>query len=236
MSLLVAPCSRKAAEHAVLRWHYSHRMPVAKLATFGAWEDDRFIGSVIFGRGATLQLGQRYGLTQTGCVELVRIALREHTAPVTQIAAEAIRLLHKSSPGLRLIVSFADPEHGHHGGIYQAGNWIYLGPSLVGDEWLIHGQRVHNRSISVRTAKIPVRPGETRLQYVRRTCDPNAEKIKPAPKHRYVYPLDRAMRRQIKPLAKPYPAAEVSTATRHASGEEMQVQALPAAQLEPSGL
>lgn len=229
MSLVVAPCSRKAAEHAVLNWHYSHLMPKAKLVTFGVWEDDSYQGAVVFGRGATLQLGQRYGLTQTECAELVRIALREHAAPVTQIAAEAIRLLHRTSPGLRLIVSFADPEHGHHGGIYQAGNWIYLGHSLVGDEWLIHGRRVHNRTISLRTRRIPVRPGESRLQYVRRTCDPNAEKVTPNPKHRYAYPLDRAMRRQIMPLAKPYPAAEVSMATHPASGGEGQVQPLQAA-------
>ena len=229
MSLVIAPCSRKAAEHAVLNWHYSHRMPIAKLVTFGVWEDETFRGAVVFGRGATMRLGQPYGLTQTQCAELVRVALREHIAPVTQIVAEAIRLLRKSSPGLRLVVSFADPEHGHHGGIYQAGNWLYLGPSTVCDEYLIHGQRVHNRTISAQTKRIPVRSGESRLEYVRRTSDPTARNVTPAPKHRYVYPLDRAMRRQIAKLAKPYPAAEVSTATRPAPGGERQVQPRPAA-------
>ena len=31
------------------------------------------------------------------------------------------------------------------------------------------------------------------------------ESVDLLPKHKYLYPLDRAMRRQITPLAKPYP-------------------------------
>ena len=212
-----------------MKWHYSHRMPTAKLVTFGAWENNSFVGAVVFGRGAASVLGNPYGLTQTACAELVRVALREHKAPVSQVVAECLRRLKAGSPGLRLVVSFADPEHSHHGGIYQAGNWLYLGPSLVCGEFLVHGRRVHNRTISARTRQHPVRLGETRIEYVRRTMDPQAQSVMPQPKHRYVYPLDRAMRRRILPLAKPYPAAEVSTATRLASGEEGQVQALQAA-------
>lgn len=231
MSVVVAPCSRKAAEHAVLRWHYSHRMPSGKLATFGVWEDERYTGAVIFGRGATLQLGWSYGLTQTECVELVRVAMRSHAAPVTQVVAESIRLLRKSSPGLRLIVSFADPEHGHHGGIYQAGNWLYLGTNDGSREFLVHGQQVHERSISSAMKIRPARAGESRLEYVRRTMDPAAQPVRTTPKHRYVYPLDKSMRRKLLPLVKPYPAAavEVSTAIHHASGEVGQVRPLQTA-------
>lgn len=212
-----------------MRWHYSHRMPQAKLVTFGAWEAGDFIGAVIFGRGATSDLGKPYGLSQTECAELVRVALRKHENHVTAVIARSLRQLKAGSPGLRLIISFADPEHGHRGGIYQAGNWIYLGPSQVSLEWSVQGRRIHARQISHRLHGRPSLPGESRLEYVRRTMDPNAEAALPAPKHRYAYPLDRAMRRQLAPLAKPYPAAEVSTATRHAPGEERQVRALPAA-------
>jgi hypothetical protein len=67
------------------------------------------------------------------------------------------------------------------------------------------------------------------VQWLREHVDPAAEVIMKQGKHRYLYPLDRAMRRHVTKLAKPYPAAEVSTATRHASGEEGQVQALSAA-------
>src|SRR5688572_27900813 len=110
-----------------MRWHYSRRMPRCKLAKIGAWEDGRFIGAVVFGRGATPNIGSPFGLDQTEVCELVRVALRDHRAPVSQIMAEARRKLRETSPGLRVIVSFADTAQDHHGGIYQADNWIYLG-------------------------------------------------------------------------------------------------------------
>lgn len=232
MSLVVAPCSRKAAEHAVLRWHYSHRMPRSRLVTCGAWEDGAFIGAVVFGWGANQCLSDQFGVRMTQCAELLRVALTKHVAPVSQIVAMAIRHLQRTSPGLRVVVSFADPEHGHHGGIYQAGNWLYLGRQdyTPSQEWQVPGQpRIHDRTLSDIIRSRPKLPGESRQAYVKRVIDPRMERVIPLPKHRYAYPLDRAMRRQLAKSVKPYPAAEVSMATRPASGEERQVQALPAA-------
>ncbi|WP_449441465.1 Mom family adenine methylcarbamoylation protein [Serratia entomophila] len=48
-------------------------------------------------------------------------------SPVSQILAKAIKFLSAVCPGLRLIVSYADKDQNHHGGIYQATNWIYEG-------------------------------------------------------------------------------------------------------------
>lgn len=209
MELSVAPCSRSAAEHAVLNWHYSQAMPSGRLAHFGVWERDQFIGAVIFGRGANRRMLQPFGLRQTEGCELVRVALREHQAPVSQIVAEALRHLRKASPGLRLVVSYADPEQGHHGGIYQAGGWIYLGLSATTGEWLLHGQLVHDRTVSSRIsgARGPQRrlPGETRQEWLRKWVDPQAVRVQVPGKHRYVMPLDRAMRRLLKSRAMPYP-------------------------------
>jgi len=38
-----------------------------------------------------------------------------------------LRKLKKHAKGLKLVVSYADFNQGHHGGIYQATNWIYVG-------------------------------------------------------------------------------------------------------------
>ena len=40
--------------------------------------------------------------------------------------AIAVRLLRRQSPGLRLIVSYADPEHAHVGVLYQSMNWLSM--------------------------------------------------------------------------------------------------------------
>lgn len=125
-SLTVAPCSHEAAKYAVMHWHYSRLMPIGKLVKYGVWENGCFVGAVMFSRGASWNLGMPYGLDQTTCVELTRIALTsERVSPVSQVASRAVALLHASNPKLRLVMSFADPVHGHHGGIYQAMNWLY---------------------------------------------------------------------------------------------------------------
>jgi hypothetical protein len=175
-----------AARFACKRWHYSGCLPAGKLVKIGAWEDGRFIGVVIFGRGASPFLLRKYELQQSEGCELVRVALRDHAAPVTRIVALAIRFLRKSNPGLRLIVSFADPMQGHHGGIYQAGNWVYTGTSGETTEVYVRGKWTHMRgAFHQMTESSPTRicPG----------------------KHRYLMPLDDAIRAKVEPMRQPYP-------------------------------
>lgn len=199
--LTVGKCTYEAAHYAVTHWHYSRVLPVGKLVRVGAWERGRYIGCVLFGRGATPNLGRPYGMTQTECCELVRVALDRHDAPVSQIVAAALRELRRTNPGLRLVVSFADPAQGHHGGIYQAGNWIYTGPAEAGKRFFrIHGKLVHPRSVGAAG-------GRQTIEWVRTHMDPNAEHVAVPDKHRYVYPLDRAARRKVAGLARPYPPA-----------------------------
>tara|TARA_Y100000310_G_scaffold83862_1_gene80498 strand:+ start:179 stop:877 length:699 start_codon:yes stop_codon:yes gene_type:complete len=219
MTLVVAPCSHEAAKWAVEHWHYSQRMPSGKLARFGAWEDDRYIGAVIFGSGANQHMLRPYGLDQIEGCELVRVALRDHESPTTQILASAIRSLKMTNPGLRLLVSYADTAQNHYGGIYQAGNWIYLG-EYVGTHgvYRINGQPVHGRSVNARY-------GTKRIDWLRANVDPEATPMLEPPKHRYVFPLDHRMRKQVAPLALPYPHAdEDSRGSRLGSTEEGRVR------------
>ena len=122
-------CGHDAAKYAVEHWHYSECLPAGKIVKVGVWEDSVFIGCVLFSRGANNNLGSPYNLKQIEVAELTRVALNKHTAPVTRIVSIALRFLRLNSPGLRLIISYADPLKGHHGGIYQGGGWIYCGAS-----------------------------------------------------------------------------------------------------------
>ena len=114
-------CSYEAAKFAVEHWHYSKCMPIGKLVKIGVWEDNKYIGAVIFGYGNNQFQGVAYGLVQTQICELLRIALTEHKTPVTKISSIALKMLKQSNKGMRLVVSYADPEQGHNGAIYQAG-------------------------------------------------------------------------------------------------------------------
>jgi hypothetical protein len=180
--------THEAAKFACLNWHYSKAVPVGKLVKVGAWENGKYIGVVIFARGANMNMAKGYGLGQDECVELVRIALTKHITPVSKIASFAIRFLKKQSPGIRLIVSYADPEQGHHGGVYQAMNWIYRGESAKAIKVFYKGRWAHKKTVD--DAGID---------------QTNLPKKKVAGKHTYLFPLDEKMRDNIYPLSKPYP-------------------------------
>lgn len=183
-------CSFQAAKFAVTRWHYSHSMPSGKLIKIGVWENEKFIGCVIFGRGGNNDLGTPYGLTQLQTCELVRIALTKHETPVSRIVAIAIKMLKKHCPGLKLIVSFADAGQNHHGGIYQAGNWIYNGHTPVPKEYYVYGKRTHARSVISKYGTVKkdfITPVNGNIKY------------------RYLMPLDQQTKDKIIKLSKPYP-------------------------------
>jgi hypothetical protein len=180
--------THEAAKYAVEKWHYSEVMPAGKLVKVGAWENGKFIGVVLFGRGANNNIGKPYGLSQTAACELVRIALTKHITPVSKIAAIAMRFLKANSPGLRLIISYADPLQGHHGGIYQAGNWVYCGKSSPQPAVLHQGKVMHKRTAKSTFGTIK-----------------GMQKSAVTSKHKYLMPLDPEMRKQILPLSKPYP-------------------------------
>ena len=198
--LVVDWCSYQAAKYAVEHWHYSGSMPTPPVVRFGCWEDGDFRGVILFSRGSCLALGRPYGLKTTEVCELTRVALRDHGSYVSEMLGLALRALRNKERGLRLVVSFADPNEGHIGAIYQATNWLYTGMSEPYDKFMDASGRIwHPRQVS-RTG-VSRQYGEQRL--VPKIAD--CERVPQLGKHRYLYPLDRAMRRQIAPLAKPYP-------------------------------
>ena len=190
--------SHESAKYACEKWHYSRCLPVGKLVKVGAWENGIFIGVVIFGRGANKSLGTPYGLDQDKCCELVRIALRKHETQVSKIMMLAIKFLKKTNSGIRLIVSFADEEQGHHGGIYQATNWIYDGKTKAADEYIYNGKRWHGRAFR--------KSHGSHRKYI----DKGLLIVKGSQKHRYLMPLDKKIRKQILPLSKKYPKKQAA--------------------------
>lgn len=199
-TLKIGWCDHKAALYAVKNWHYSQSLPPPPLVRVGVWEAGEFIGCVLFGRGASSKLGGPYELNQTQCCELVRVALRKHTAPVTRIIKIALVFLKRNSPGLRLVVSFADPAHGHIGGIYQGGNWIYAGKTHKDYKYIdSKGREWHSRQVS--KTGVSKQYGQYRRAPKRSECT----KREVPGKFRYLMPLDKKMAAQVEHLRQPYP-------------------------------
>ena len=200
MNLRLDWCSHEAAKYACEHWHYSRKIPKSKLNKIGVWENNKFIGAVIYGVGSgNSTRGEKYGLAKTHEVaELQRVALTTHKTPTSKIVSVSIRMIRKANPNLQMLISFADEaEQNHHGGIYQATNWIYLGTVKGYGGFRIHGQSMHPRVVGLKGWK-------QSLPWLQQHIDPNASRIK-ALKHRYVYPLNNEVRQRVQPLAMPYP-------------------------------
>ncbi|HEA65331.1 MAG TPA: protein Mom [Desulfobacterales bacterium] len=197
----------EAAKYAVEHWHYSKTMPMPPVLKLGAWEAGEFIGVVLFSRGASPHLGDAYNLNNIQVCELTRIALKNHFTPVSRMIAVSVRILKIRESNLRLVVSFADPNEGHHGGIYQAAGWLYSGQTAEKFDFLgPDGKRYRDRQVTMSGKARQF--GKMTKVYRVSDCTP----IPLKPKHRYLMPLDKEMRKQIEPLRKPYPKKIASEA------------------------
>jgi hypothetical protein len=196
-------CSHEAARYAVEKWHYSRSLPAGKTVRVGAWEAAGFIGCVIFARGSNKHLGKPFGLSQLHCIELVRVALSPHRTPTSRIVARACGMLRRQSPGLRLILAFADMAQGHIGTLYQAAGWTYTGRGT--DDLRSRPYRARDGSIRHWRTVAGALGKRGRQRTVAAAIELGFVPLEKHPKHRYLLPLDDAMRAQIAPLARPYP-------------------------------
>lgn len=198
--------THEAARIACKRWHYSGTMPVGKTVKIGVWENGLFMGVVIFSAGSGMSCdGRKYGIAKTfEATELQRIALNKHATPVSRIISIAMRMLHKANPGIRLVVSFADPSEGHHGGIYQAVGWVFSGKSANAElRETIDGRWIHRRVFTSGWGK--------GAKGIDRNLLTGRQKMASG-KYRYLFPLDDEIRTRIEPLRKPYPKRAGSAA------------------------
>lgn len=125
-----------------------------------------------------------------GSIELVRL-VRDETEmpPLTMFVSECLSVVRQSRK-YRLVIAYADPAAGHHGGIYQAGNWLYVGQSSAK---VVYIHRESGKHSSQRS-------------FAQSNYDASEwDKVPTGKKATYVYPLTREARRQWTRKAKTYP-------------------------------
>lgn len=187
--LEIKTVSHTAAKYACEHWHYSKCMPAGKCIKYGVFEDSKFRGVVIFSRGANNNLLKPYGLKTTEGCELSRVALSNHKNTVTKIISICFKLIKKSNPDIRVVISFADTAQGHEGKIYQAGNWLYLGSVKSTPDYFYKNKWRHQRSINSLLGSLKRLPPETK-------------KREGSLKHRYLYLLDKSLLSSISKFIK----------------------------------
>ena len=180
--------SRKAVDYACKMFHYSkNAAPRAHDLAFSVIDNNIFCGVICYGRGATNDIGKPYNLSSGECIELIRVALNGKQSITSKAVSISLKLINKYAPLVKLVVSFADPEQGHSGTIYQATNWIYTGKTIAATEYILEGKRIHGRTFRAKGSPL------------------SAIKKMGSSKYRYIYPLDKSLIPMCKALSKPYP-------------------------------
>ena len=181
-----------AIKYACLNYHYSRAVPSVSDAFSVFNEKDEWCGVVCFSAGANNNICKPFGLVQGQVIELVRVALngKQGHGRTSMVIAMSLKQVKKNNPLVSLIVSYADPEQGHVGGIYQATNWVYIGKSKAQREVIDPktGKVMHKRTANSIYGTIK-----------------GLEKSKIMWKHKYVYPLTRKMRKFCDEIRLDYP-------------------------------
>jgi hypothetical protein len=200
MKLEVA--SFKAIKYACMNFHYAKSVPVNTFGHSVFNELNEWCGVVLYGTGATPNIGSQYNLKQGQIVELVRMALNGKQNSTSKAMAISLKLLKKKLPLCKMVVSYADIDQNHTGIIYQATNWFYVGDCNQNTRtgFIINGKKIHNKSLH----------GMGKEQSLKgaMSIDKNATEFISKGKRKYLFPFDKMLIPLCQSLSKPYPKKE----------------------------
>lgn len=185
----------------VKKFHYSRRLPSASTHCF-AWRKD---GGLFGDTGepmAVAMYGQPVNRNwPSDALELQRLVRRDDfDNKISEFVAWSLRWL-RSNTSIPFCLSYADTGEGHHGGIYQATNWTFVGTresrhtGFDTPYGFVHGRSSNARHGTRSVSKIA-------------EIEPTWTPVYGEPKHLYVFPL----RKNIKAILRhfdwkelPYP-------------------------------
>ena len=106
------------------------------------------IGAAFFGRMAMANQWKRFAEKESDCTELRRLCCIDATPKNTEsyFIGAMLRWLKKNTD-LKIIVSYADMEHGHNGIIYQASNFECLGKKPGAKVIVWNDKQYHDKAI-----------------------------------------------------------------------------------------
>ena len=90
--------------------------------------DDNMMGAMFFGRLAMANQWKKYSDNPDDVIELRRLVCLDESPRNSEsfFIGKALRLLKKEWNG-KIVVSYADPFHGHTGIVYKASNFKFVG-------------------------------------------------------------------------------------------------------------
>lgn len=171
----------KVSYNLLLNTHYAGRIPSISFC-FGLYVEGELAGVVSYGKppAATQRSGLLGPEMADRVLELNRLCLvHNRKNEASSLVGASLRLLPKPLA----ILSYADPEQGHEGYIYQATNFIYCGLTAKRKEWKIKGmEHLHSQTIADK-----FRGHKKPSQAIREAYGDDFYLKERPRKHRYVY-------------------------------------------------
>lgn len=170
-------------------WHYSGSINgVMSDFCFGLYDKGNLIGAIIYGRIAMASVWKKYADSEDEIIELRRLCCIDDTPKNTEsyfIGQTLKWLIHNTL--YERVISYADPNFGHEGIVYQATNFDYHG-TTQGGKVIIYGEgRYHDKTIRTKY-KGKLKPFASKIKKALETGDAYYEKTEG--KHIYLYDLD----------------------------------------------
>ena len=188
-------CERKEIKEFIEEWHYSHSINgLMSDYCFKLMDGDKLIGAMIYGRMAMANVWKKYGDKKEDSIELRRLCCIDDTPKNTEsyFIGQTMKWLIKNTK-IKTIVSYADPEYGHEGVIYQATNFDLIGKTSVGRVIMFNGRKYHDKSIRTKY-KGELKPFAQKIKNALDEGDAYYKKTKG--KNIYVYNLSKRRKQE----------------------------------------
>lgn len=187
-NMKVSLCTRQEIQKFIELNHYSKSINgCISDYSFCLTYENNLIGAAFFGRMAMAGQWKKYGNCESDVIELRRLCCINETPKNTEsfFIGFMLRWLKKNTYH-KIVVSYADAEHGHTGIIYKASNFKYLGHSIGAKIILYEGKTYHDKTIRTKY-KNKLKPFAQKIK----TAIENGNAIykKTAGKHTYTYLL-----------------------------------------------
>jgi hypothetical protein len=186
--ITIEPCPISEVRQFIEEHHYSHSINGVKVSCcFKVLHFGNLVGGVLFGQMSTTAW-KRFGNAENSVLELRRLVLLDEVGrnSESKTIGYCLRWVNKNMKQVRVIVSYADPYHGHSGVIYRASNFTYCGLSAsdIGYRDKETGKTYHSRALRTKY-KGQFKPFVVRLRA--KLDNGELEKIKLPGKHCFTY-------------------------------------------------
>ena len=146
----VEKVNRKQVKNIIEKYHYTSSIfGVKSKYCFGLYNNENnIVGGMLYGELGMPSVWKKYVDNKRDILELRRLATKDNLPTNTEsyFIGQTIKWLINNTL-IKKIISYADPNYGHDGTIYQATNFEYLGQTKNSKVIHYKGEKYHDKYI-----------------------------------------------------------------------------------------